>query len=206
VAPLEITATSKLGSAPSSPVWVAAGQRDVVLRLRPGGGLRGRVVDASTGAGCEATVECIREGSSLDPSGERWTTESNEDGEFTQAGLEPGRYSLLASTMGGRFAVLPDLQIVADAEVKDLVLAVSPGGRLRLRYEGSASRVSIGVTAKGVLIGDRGWMKRGDHGAARVPAGSIVIEMTVDGNTLSLRKSVDFAPGEEKEVVLGDSD
>src|SRR4030095_17005169 len=82
------------GLARSEPLQAEAGARELVLRLRPGGTLSGRVVDAGTGEGVGSTIAVSQPGNKTEYI---YFPRSKADGSFELGGLLPGTYSLAAT-------------------------------------------------------------------------------------------------------------
>jgi len=192
--------------APSDPVEADAGQESVELRLRPGGSLRGRVVDARTGQGCQAEMRLALEDGrkGWDEHGIGWS--SHEDGSFDADGLAPGLYDLSAGTKDGRFGVLRSVGVSAGAETSDLVVAVAPGGKLRLRYEGSRPKVTCSVRFQGVPIGWAQDLQAGDATVRLAPAGTLLLGLSAENGQEISTRTVELGAGEESEVLFRDGE
>ena len=117
---------------PSREEAVHPGDRDlvVVLRRRPPGGsgasLRAEIVDARTGAACEASrVELVAVAPG--PSGPRWLPVSIRPGLATAEGLRPGRWRIRAEVPSHGVAVKEFSVPEGDAEVSVRVEVASTG-------------------------------------------------------------------------------
>ena len=91
----------------SDVVLANAGDRDVTLQLRLGGTIRGRVADASSAAGRNATIWLAPNGSDAKS---REAVFAKDDGSFERTGVRPGVYSLTATTRDDRIAVWDPLE------------------------------------------------------------------------------------------------
>jgi Carboxypeptidase regulatory-like domain len=192
------------GHAPSEPIRAEAGQREVSIRLRAGGSLSGRVVDAQSGEGCKAELTITPQHPRTGAFGSGMITWTNPDGTFMHDGLEPDLYGIAALTADGRIGILPSVPAAPDAKPGDLVISVAPGGRLRLRYDGAKPEVMVGIKSRGVTVGFPQPVESGKALEKRVPQGTLVIELRFEGQAEPRTMSVEFAAGEEKEVVIHD--
>ncbi|MFO1010746.1 MAG: sigma-70 family RNA polymerase sigma factor [Planctomycetota bacterium] len=188
---------------PTPIVEVEAGAEGVVLTLTAGAAIHGRVVDASGAPPPYEIQVAASEGSRV-----RFTmmaTTTDEKGEFTLDGLEPGAFDVVASTTGGRFGVTRGI-VAKPGGTTEVEVRLDAGARLRVRcgYE----KGSLLVRSDGALI----HMLQPDSKApveCALPSGRITVELVKyvqrDGawgpETLS-KESADLAPGETKELVL----
>ncbi len=193
--------------APSEPFRVEAGAKDVVLRLRDGGRIRANVVDAKTGAACVAEVMVTMESAPKESDESSWSTRTKDDGTFDRGGMTPGRYSLGARTRDGRFGFLRGIDVGTQKDPASLRIPVSPGGKLRLRYEGKKEQVFVAIAAQGV---DVAWLdaplKPGSPVESAAPSGTVTLKIHREFPGEPRTKDVTVAPGETKDVVLGDED
>jgi hypothetical protein len=194
--------------APSEPVRAEVGRTDVVLQLRAGGGMRGIVVDALSGAGCLAELYVNAEQAQREsfPLGMGFGSATKGDGKFEHLGLLPGAYGLAAQTSDGRFGILPSVNVAANATAEGLTIRVSPGGKLRFRREGVGSDLVVTVTSQGVPVDFPEIVKTGSTLEKRAPSGPLVVQVRKDLKDTPKLKMVDLAAGETKEVVLHDDD
>lgn len=184
----------------SEPVTARAGDEGVVLRLRLGGKLSGRVVEKSTGRPVGAIVHW---------SNRPWwnegyfSTESEADGAFAIDALAPGRYELAAVTAvtaGGEVGFLRGLEVGPGTEASDLVIEVEPGARLALRAAGGSDGWNFVLTQRGTPFAfDR--LRSGNPIVEPVPPGTIAIEHQV-GTGEPMRREVTIEVGGELEVEL----
>lgn len=165
---------------------VAAGAREVVLRLDAAMAVRGRVIDALTGAGLQGEVHALY---NL-PSGSKFmATWTQDDGEFELSGLAPGRYTLVARTAGG---LVSEPYMLDESRAEPLLeLRVAPGARARLR-------LPAGETAN-ILIDGMAIQMLGEETSLPFRPGAFTVEIFGD----PLRSKAGFASaGEVVEVDL----
>jgi protocatechuate 3,4-dioxygenase beta subunit len=191
--------------ASSDVVKADAGARDVIIRLRPGSGLRGRLVDAQTGIATTGEIMLKAETPRQGPFGQGLSTHTQEDGTFDIKGLEPGRFGIVARAADGRFGVLSGIDATAAHTVDDLVVSMSPGGTLRLRYDGTKPHISLKITTHDLPISWGESLELEKPLEKRAPQGALVLQVLADDN-MSVKRSisVDLAAGETKEVVIHD--
>jgi hypothetical protein len=190
--------------APSELVRAEAGQRDVSIRLRAGGSLSGRVVDAQSGEGCAAELTITPQHLRSGAFGSGFTTGTKPDGSFDHPGLEPDLYGISARTADGRIGVLPDIAVLADAKSGDLVISVSLGGKLRLRYDGSKKAMLVEIMSRGVLVQFSEGIEPGQTVERRAPQGALVLNIRSEWMGPPRTMQLDLAAGETKEVVIHD--
>lgn len=135
-----------------------------------------------------------------------FSTETKENGAFELGGLEPGSYGLSAFTNDGRFGVLPAVVVAPNATADGLVIRVSPGGTLHLRYESPLPAIYVTVTSQGVTVGFPEIVQSGSSVDLRAPAGSIALQIRKEFRGEPRLKKIDLAVGETKDVVLRDDD
>ncbi|HEX5018860.1 MAG TPA: carboxypeptidase-like regulatory domain-containing protein, partial [Actinomycetes bacterium] len=181
----------------SLPLRVTAGDSNVTLTLRSGCSVAGRVVDAAERSAVQADVTLSQVGGDL-----TLRASTSKSGQFQFGALEPGVYDLVAITPGGGCAVLAGLRLDAGQSANALELAVEPGGRLRVNYDGSAESAKIRIEHDGVCIawdnvtngGARDWL---------VPAGKNLVLCTEGSGTQALRREVAIPAGQLTEVHCG---
>jgi len=139
-----------------------------------GGALNGKVIDEKTNAPCSAYIAVTPRTATSGIS----VQQAHDDGAFRAQGLEPGTYDLAASTEDARVGVLRGVEIKGGAETKDLVLKVSPGARVRVRYSGKASSGSCHIVSDGVIVGLDG-LENGTTKTFTAPAGRIQVQFTL---------------------------
>lgn len=116
----------------SEPVQVAAAAEDVVLRLRPGASLRGRIVGAVPSFdGMSVTLAADRlddvEGGYVDEE------EVRDDGTFQFNALAPGGYAIFARSPAGDVGIVRGVEVEANPEPTEVLVRMESGGRLRVR-------------------------------------------------------------------------
>jgi protocatechuate 3,4-dioxygenase beta subunit len=192
--------------ASSDPVQANAGDKDVVLQLQQGGSIRGRVVDGVTGAATSAQLVFAPEQviSGILVEGMQMTTEPN--GSFSVGGLVPGRWSVTASTADGRFAQHAHIEVGAGTDSGELVCALSPGGKLRLGYQGAQPWVHVTVKCQGAAVLLLAGVEAGKFTEYMAPAGALVLEIRGKSAGTVRTKQVELKPGETREIVLTDDD
>jgi protocatechuate 3,4-dioxygenase beta subunit len=192
--------------ASSGPVQASAGDSGIVLQLKLGGTIRGRVVDTVTGAACPAQLVFMPEQPIPGVLASGMQTTTQPDGSFASSGLEPGRWSVTASTADGKFAQHAHVDVGAGTDSGELVFALSPGGRLRLGYKGARPLVFVTVTCKGAPALMQTGVKPGKFAEYMAPAGSLALEIRKDSTGPARERAVELKPGETKEIVITDED
>ncbi len=187
--------------ADSEYLQVEAGAHDVVLHLRRGCQLAGRVVDALTGEGVAATVAVSQPGEKTSICMPR----SKADGSFALDSLLPGTYALAATLADGRTGLLRGAVLTAGANVRDLVIAVRPGARLRVRYAGENGFAAVRVEQDGVVFATDG-VEKGTTRTFSAPAGQVSVICSLGGNGKKLVRELTLKAGEEQELVFTDED
>jgi len=187
--------------APSEPVQADAGARDVVLHLRPGATLSGRVIDAGTGEGVASTIAISQPGQKADI----YFVRSKADGSFEHCGLLPGTYALAATLPDGRAGILRGVDVGAGSKSSGLVLSVRAGARLRVRYAGGQSFASVTVEQDGVCFTSDG-VEKGTSKLFTAPAGAVRVVCRLRGNGKEIVRELTLEPGGEQELVLKDED
>jgi protocatechuate 3,4-dioxygenase beta subunit len=192
--------------APSDAVPAEAGAKDVLLRLRIGSKIRGRVVDRRTGEACQAEVMLVPEIPSEGIFGREIGLRTRDGGMFEMEGREPGRYGVAACTDDGRFGAVAGVDLAAGTVSDEITIPVSEGGRLKLRYEGASERAHVMVRLSGIPVDWGTDLERGKSVERPAPAGTLVLELVAGSDGKPFSRSVDLAAGEEKEVVLRDGE
>ncbi len=201
-----LSASSMNQFASSDPVRASAGDTGVVLQLKQGGAIRGRVVDAVTGAACAAELVFMPEHASAGVFGNGMMTPTQEDGVFSRAGFEPGRWSVTASSADGRFAQHAHIDVAPGSDSGELVFALSPGGKLHLGYKGAEPQVIVTITAQGAAVNFATGIEPGKFTDCLAPAGALVLEIRKAYDGPARTKAVELKPGETKEITLTDED
>ncbi len=199
---LTTTAVGRFAS--SDPVQANGGDSGIVLRLKQGGTIRGRVVDGVTGAACAAQLVFGIEDSLSDSSDYCMQTTTQPDGSFASAGFRVGRWSVTASTADGRFAQHAHIDVAPGSDSGELVLALSPGGMLHLGYKGAQPQVYVTITSLGAAVNFATSIGPGKSTDCLAPAGALVLEIRKSWSGPARTKAVDLKPGETQEIVLTD--
>jgi hypothetical protein len=197
--PHDLQAWSGADSRKSEIVSVEAGAEGVVLVLREGGTVQGIVTDAETQRPAAAAITIVAEGG---PELGMLAVSSTEDGSFRGQGLEPGTYALCARTSDGRCGILRHVEVRAGTTTSDLVIALSAGAKLRLRYQGDEDFASIVVLVDGVAIAMDG-VEKGHEVEWTVAAGSLTVRMYTGSPEPADERVVQLAAGETQAVVFG---
>jgi hypothetical protein len=183
-----------------------AGDSDVILRLKPGGGIRVRIVDARTGAPRAAEVLLAPQVASEGIFGGGIGFGVNQDGIVDMQGLDPGRYDLAARTEDGCFGVLRNVGVLVGEKGKEIPLSVAPGGRLRMTYAGVLPHVQVDFRLDGVRIDWGQRLQRGTPLEKPAPAGRLTLEIRTDPDTPPRTRVVELQPGEKKDIQFDDGE
>ncbi len=201
---LAATAVGRFAS--SDPVQASGGDSGIVLRLKQDGTIRGRVVDGVTGAACAAQLVFGPEEPGSGTSADCMQTTTQPDGSFTLAGFRVGRWSVTASTADGRFAQHAHIDVGAGTDSGELVLALSPGGKLRFGYKGAQPCVYVTVMRQGAAVLMQTGVEQGKIGEYMAPAGALVLEIRKSWSGPARTQAVELKPGETQEITLTDED
>src|SRR5215831_5912455 len=128
-----LTATAR-GLAPASAEQVRTGTRDVVLRLRAGGSLRGVVREARSGRPLAAfTIVISRRRGAVERAHSRAVTVFDASGSYRVDGLPPGSY--VATAVARDYAPAPEqlARIERAGDVADADFKLVAGGRVHGR-------------------------------------------------------------------------
>jgi hypothetical protein len=185
------------------PVEVEAGTENVILALRVGGTLSGRVVGRESGSGGKTVGQ-------LQPAGDSETefflfqVAASEDGVFEFRGLEPGTYTVLASAPPGQMAWQSKLSMEEGGRVSGVELTLSPAARLRVKYVGVEREGYVRVRQGGDLVLTER-LQNGTEKTILVPPGRIDLECEEwpMGSSSPIRKTVDALEGELTTVEFG---
>jgi len=189
-------------AAPSESVRVEAGARDVVLQLRRGGKLAGRVVDGKSGEGVVAQIAVSIPSDALSRIN---MPTSKPDGSFELVGLLPGAYALCAAANDGRVGSLRGVELAAGGDLHDLVIQLVPGARVRVRYAGAQDFCSARVVQDGAIVATDG-VEKGTSKTFSVPVGSVKVVCRLGGNGKEIVRELSLAAGAEQELVIQDQD
>jgi len=203
-----LTANAINKFAASDPVQATAGDTGIVLQLKLGGVIRGRVIYGVAGSACAAQLFFAPEkrgsGNGMFSSGMQTSTQEN--GTFSRGGFDAGIWSLSAMTADGRFAQQAHIEVGGGSDSGELVLALSPGGKLRLGYKGAEPQLRVTITAQGAAVNFSTGIEPGKFTDCLAPAGALVLEIRKAYDGPARTKAVDLKPGETKEITLTDED
>lgn len=194
-----ISAMSYDGHARSDESTASAGEGDIVLKLHAGGSLSGSVVDAKTKVPRAARIFVAPSG------GEGFISlpEAHSDGQFRLPGLPAGTYDIAACTEDALVGLVRAVAVTGGTETKDVVVGVSPGARVRVRYAGKAQTGSCHALSDGVIVGLDG-IECGTSRSFVVPAGRVQVRFIQLQPKREQVRELDLAIGEEREVVFND--
>lgn len=126
----------------SEPVIAEAGQEGVLLLVRRGAAILGRVVNERGELRvAELSIRSTGRMAELHPD-MRWPTNG---GRFEIGGLDAGIFRVCATTRDPAFA-FERVELKDGQRLEDLVLELSPGARIELCLEGSRKRVLVEVS------------------------------------------------------------
>jgi len=203
-----LTASAFDKFAASDPVQATAGDTGIVLQLKLGGAIRGRVVDGVTGSACAAQLYFAPEkpGGRTGMLSNGMQTNTQENGSFSRGGFDAGMWSVTAMTADGRFAQQAHIEVGGGSDTGELVLTLSPGGRLKLGYKGADPQVRVTITAQSAAVNFGMGIGRGKFTECLAPAGALVLEIRKTYEGPARTRAVDLKPGETKEITLTDED
>jgi hypothetical protein len=190
------------GFASSERVRAEVGSSGVVLHLRRGGKLAGRVIDSKSGDGVVAKISVSIP---ADPLSVTYVPTSKPDGSFELSGLLPGAYALCATATDGRIGSLRGVELAAGGDLRDLVIQLAPGARVRVRYAGAEDFCSARVVQDGVVCASDG-IEKGTTKTFSAPAGSVKLVCRLHGNGKEIVRELTLEAGKEQELVITDQD
>lgn len=183
--------------AKSEAVSAETGETDVVLRLRPGVTLAGRVVD-ERGEPVSASMLISRNG----PDGshnEFFATKP--DGAFNLSNSEPGTFVIAATQADGRVGVLEDITLESGNALTDLVVRLAPGGRIRVTYDGADRYALVSVRRGRVLVG-QSMLEAGTVQEFSAPLGRVTVNVDSEGRHKTAEKTVEVTSGATCDVAF----
>jgi hypothetical protein len=178
--------------AKSESVQAVAGDSAVELHLRSGGGIRGRVVDA-TGKQRECELILAAEGE------KSFIMSGTRDGTIHFAGLLPDTYTVSATTGDGQCARRTGLLVRGGETIDGVEIVLLPGGRLRVLYDGPERSSSYEVVVGGTTFATDG-IERGKTVTVIVPTGEIEIRWSAGDGGAVRSQRLTLAVGEERTV------
>jgi Carboxypeptidase regulatory-like domain len=198
---VSLTADAHEADAKSAPLLASAGDTDIVLKLRAGGSIQGRIADANgTWTGDRVDLHLARNGAPIYASEFVLT---KDDGTFERRGIEPGVYCLTAATHDGRIAISRGIVVSARENVRDLVLTLQQASKLRVQSKGASSVYWCVARSEGAVVAYGGG-HTGQVSVLLVPSGTLTLEMLHDPTAKPLLREITVAAGEEKEIVFTD--
>lgn len=199
-----IARSSDIG-ADSESVEASPREQEVVLKLRNGGGMRGSVVDGTTGTPCRAELFVSIHGVAVQDELDFMSIMTNEDGTFEIKKLKPGIYDVFARASDGHVGIARSLNVRPGVVTDGVAISIFPGAVIRIRNPLADQPVGCSISCDDVLIGTA-WLEPGAVVRMGVSPEHVVIRWsvtwTVTGH-LDQRKELDVQVGEEREVVLG---
>jgi len=190
----EIIGRPYRGGVESVPIRLRPPKEGVRLLARPAAEVAGVVVDGSSGAGTQAAITVAGEHASM------MITNTEPNGSFQLDGLEPGIYTLFATTSDGRAGELAGVVLDLAAPAKSRQVVLAPGAKLRVRYEG-AQLGDLRVLHNGTLI-DREGVEGGRTATLVVPPGKLRVEFRLPGVETPEVQELEIGAGEERELVF----
>ena len=188
---------NSVGMGPSEPLQVAAGREELVLRLLPGGVLRGRIVSGDGSQSPTMWVSVMHRGSNRSTGVQAASGE-----EFEVRGLEAGNYDVVAWAREGWAGYAADFPVPAGGESAELLLQVGRAAVLSVRVPDGEPRMRCDVLQGEVSL-HRSGLEGGPAQRFIVPPGRCEIVASRGGVELA-RKVVTVAAREELEIALLD--
>ncbi|MFN0006333.1 MAG: hypothetical protein ACKVXR_00370 [Planctomycetota bacterium] len=194
-----LRAQGRWGMADSDPVQASSNEQEVLLRLAPGGTLRGRVYDEATGRPCAATVLLLS-----DPNLPPRRASAGREAAFEFRGLRAGTYDLSARSEDGRIGILRGVFVRSGVDNESAAIAMAPGAKLRVRCLGESAGGRVTVLAEGILVALES-LRPGTSALLPVPVGRLLVRFTTpDGG--GEEREVQTAAGDgETEIVFSGS-
>lgn len=191
------------GFGPSLPVEARAGDEGVVLRLRSGGSIHGRLLDGQTGDPIPGEVFFVREGQSGDGG---TLTMAQPDGRFEFTGVLPGTYRIQGSS-GALVGEARGITVPAGTEVRDVEVRLHTGVALEVSYLGTATGGWYRVESEGVPLTFKA-AQPGQVTKTRHLAGDYTVRLTLPGDeggpNRELEREVTLVEGETAVVEFED--
>ena len=173
---------------------VEAGAKNVVLQLRLGAALRGKVIDGESGSPAKADLVLSWPATSDDPFPFLMT--STENGDFEFPGHEANNYTVFASDGVGKTGLL-QVALADQVDSEDLVVNLEAGGWVELIYSGEDRYGQFQLWSGGTVIGADGILS-GTKRKFQAPEGRI--RVTQQSSSGELEQFVDVKAGEVTQV------
>jgi len=183
----------------SDPETVLPGQGTIELRLRRGGGIRGRILGAT---GLDARGMVLVSARNPENELDDWIRVGiRVDGYFSIDGLVPGLYDIYVERNDGRCAYRYGHEVKAGASVQELVLKLEPAARIVVRLNPEARWASYDIFMNGAFLAYGSCASEGSE-AHVVPSGSLEVRYAdADGRQGTI--PVETRVGEERKVLIG---
>lgn len=179
----------------SATVLAFAGDDRIVLRLREGGRLLGRIT--ASGAHGRVTVVAMRQ--DIEPR-EMLRLETDVGRGFQFDNVAPGSYQVIAQSSDAWFATRSRVHVVGDRETPLDELELLRGGWLRIEHS-SSDPVRVELRQEDVVLVADELRERSQR--LSVPAGRIRVRWAV-GARPSRDELVECAPGQETSLALAE--
>lgn len=177
---------------------IAAGSRELVLRIAPAKSFLGRVVSAED-LPRAAAIAVFQDGAQR---AKLETREPVQPGVFEAVGLEPGRYDFVATTEDGQVGIARDVAVGRDQAEGALRIRLERGGLLTLRWDGARSwrPFALFVDERPIALG---LLQRAVPRAQFVPAGRITVRLFGSPDAEAVERTVEVSAGGQAELVIG---
>lgn len=186
-----------VGEAESQPVLASAGDEGVVLQLRAGASLRGKVVD-DLGVIRDAELTVIRSPPAFDGDDLSWGSAGGEG--FELEGLEAGRFSILAQTPDGLAGCSEALRVEAGQSLDGIVVQLQQAAVVRVTHARGERALEFRIA--GQLV-QRGWIDERGTVEYSLPPGPVLVRMLEDGEGSPVQeRTVDAPRGSVVEVTF----
>ncbi len=183
-------------AAPALPVDVEAGSDGVVLQLRVGASVAGKVVDAAT----LEPLDCDVNLSSSDDDKQPWSGRPTTHGNFKFDSLLAGNYWICARDVGGRIGVSAAFKLAEGEVLEDLEIRMRPGAKLKLRLKGGAPYFDYTILVGGSpLLYNQ--VAKGIAQVEVVPAEKLEVRWSNPESKIAKTQTIQLLVGETKELV-----
>ncbi len=176
---------------PGIPIDVAAGARNVKVKVPATGVISGTVVDATT---CHPVPDAeVRFQDSR--TGEQLAERSNTDGRFAFKRATVGEHQLIAWTPDGRITGATPVRLDLEGPLDDVVLRLNEGAVLEISPPPADDRTHVSlVTGSGPRL--HGSAPMGGPVRMTVPAGTLDVRVYQVESNLEARLTVTLKPGD----------